>query len=81
MFGGVEWWVALILVPHCLGRATIENNGYQDVLVAISPEVREKMRKKLFCITSLQEAEDPALVDRIKSLLTDASAELYGATR
>ena len=42
MFGGVGWWVALMLVPHCLGRATIENNGYQDVLVAISPEVGVK---------------------------------------
>ena len=39
MFDRVGWWVALMLVPHCLGRATIESNGYQDVLVAISPEV------------------------------------------
>ena len=84
-----------MLVPHCLGRATIESNGYQDVLVAISPEVGKKdsqrnilgqlSTKMLHSLSnstySLQEAEDPALVERIKDLLTDASAELYNATR
>ena len=33
------WWAILVLVPCCLGRATLNNNGYEDVLVAISPEV------------------------------------------
>ena len=33
------WWVIPVLVPCCLGRATLDNNGYEDVLVAISPEV------------------------------------------
>ena len=39
MLSGGVWLAALVLVPSCLGRATLDNNGYEDVLVAISPEV------------------------------------------
>ena len=48
-----------------IGRASISENGYRGVVVAVSPE----------------EVEDPALVEAIKELFTSASAELYGATR
>ena len=39
MLSGAVRWVILVLVPGRLGRATLDNNGYEDVLVAISPEV------------------------------------------
>merc|ERR1719500_1383184 len=54
-----------LLLPMVIGRASISENGYRGVVVAVSPE----------------EAEDPALVEAIKELFTSASAELYGATR
>ena len=54
-----------LLLPMVLGGASISENGYQGVVIAVSPE----------------EAEDPALVEAIKELFTSASAELYGATR
>ena len=54
-----------LLLPLVFGRASISENGYSGVVIAVSPE----------------EAEDPALVEAIKELFTSASAELYGATR
>ena len=47
------------------GRATISDNGYKGVVIAISPE----------------EAEDLVLVESLKELFTSASRELYRATR
>merc|ERR1719341_1473372 len=54
-----------LLLPMVIGRASISENEYRGVVVAVSPE----------------EVEDPALVEAIKELFTSASAELYGATR
>merc|ERR1719500_1236675 len=54
-----------LLLPMVIGRASISENGYRGVVVAVSPE----------------EEENPDLVESIKDLLTKASAELYGATR
>ena len=53
------------LLTLVASRATINNNGYRDVVVAISPDLEE----------------DIQLVDNIKNLLTKASGELYQATR
>jgi len=46
-------------------KATISNNGYEDIVVAISPDI----------------PEDPAIIDNLKQLLTKTSEELYRATR
>ena len=58
-------WVTLLGLPLAWTRVSLVENGYQGLVVAISPE----------------EEENPNLVQSIKDLLTKASAELYGATR
>ena len=58
-------WLALVGFPLAWARLALVENGYEGLVVAISPE----------------EEENPDLVDSIKDLLTKASAELYGATR
>ncbi len=47
------------------GQVTLTNNGYQQLVVAIGENV----------------AEDFSLVDRIKSVMTNASSYLYTATK
>ena len=46
-------------------KAKLSNNGYEDILIAISPEI----------------AEDAQIIDNLKILFTEASEELYKATR
>merc|ERR1719153_917820 len=46
-------------------KASISNNGYDDILVAISPDV----------------PEDPTMIENLKMLFTKASEELFKATR
>ena len=46
-------------------KASISNNGYDDVLIAISPDI----------------PEDHKIVENLKILFTAASEELYKATR
>ena len=58
-------WLALLGLPLACSRVSLVENGYEGLVVAISPE----------------EEENPNLVESIKDLLTKASAELYGATR
>ena len=58
-------WLALLGLPLAWSRVSLVENGYEGLVVAISPE----------------EEENPSLVESIKDLLTKASAELYGATR
>ena len=58
-------WLALLGVPLAWARISLVENGYEGLVVAISPE----------------EDENHNLVESIKDLLTKASAELYGATR
>ena len=58
-------WLALLGFPLAWARLSLVENGYEGVVVAISPE----------------EEENPNLVESIKDLLTKASSELYGATR
>ena len=53
------------LARMAFARATISDNGYKGVVIAISPE----------------ETEDLVLVESLKELFTSASRELYGATR
>merc|ERR1712226_897879 len=62
---GLGWVILLLATPGSHGRATITTNGYENVLVAISP----------------QEPENADLIESIKELFTSASAELYWATR
>ena len=40
--------LVLVLVCHTNSRATLTNNGYNNVLVAISPEVRNTKKSPLF---------------------------------
>merc|ERR1711970_727383 len=47
------------------GRAVLSENGYTELGVAISPDIPENME----------------VVDQVKHLLTEASRELYIATR
>ena len=58
-------WLALLGLPLVWSRVSLVENGYEGLVVAISPE----------------EEENHNLVQSIKDLLTKASAELYGATR
>ena len=58
-------WLALLGFPLVWARLSLVENGYEGVVVAISPE----------------EEENPNLVQSIKDLLTKASGELYGASR
>ena len=58
-------WLVLLGLPLAWSRVSLVENGYEGLVVAISPE----------------EEENPNLVESIKDLLTKASAELYGATR
>ena len=58
-------WLALLGLPLAWTRVSLVENGYEGLVVAISPE----------------EEENPNLVESIKDLMTKASAELYGATR
>ena len=58
-------WLALLGFPLVWARLSLVENGYEGVVVAISPE----------------EEENPDLVESIKELLTKASEELYGASR
>ena len=63
-----DWMLVMMLViglPFIQSRATISDNGYKGVVIAISPE----------------EAEDLVLVESLKELFTSASRELYRATR
>ena len=46
-------------------KAKLSNNGYEDILIAISPEI----------------AEDAQIIDNLKVLFKEASEELYKATR
>ncbi|XP_046645406.1 calcium-activated chloride channel regulator 1-like [Daphnia pulicaria] len=63
----------LLLLFSCLSlraigsRVNITNNGYRDIVIAISPDVPS------------DQADD--LLDNIKLLITEASADLYEATR
>merc|ERR1711971_469223 len=57
--------LALLGLPFAGSRVSLVQNGYEGLVVAIS----------------LEEDENPDLVESIKDLLTKASAELYGATR
>ena len=59
------YWLALLGFPLASARLSLVENGYQGLVVAISPE----------------EEENPNLVESIKGLLTKASEELYGASR
>ena len=60
-------WILMLFIglPLIQSRATLSDNGYKGVVIAISPE----------------EAEDLVLVESLKELFTSASRELYGATR
>ena len=58
-------WLALLAFPFAGARLSLVENGYEGLVVAISPE----------------EEENPYLVESIKDLLTKTSSELYGATR
>ena len=58
-------WLALLGLPLAWSRVSLVENGYEGLVVAISPE----------------EEENPNLVESIKDLMTKASGELYGATR
>ena len=58
-------WLALFGLPLAWSHVSLVDNGYEGLVVAISPE----------------EQENPELVNSLKELLTKASAELYGATR
>ena len=58
-------WLALFGLPLAWSRVSLVDNGYEGLVVAISPE----------------EQENPELVNSLKELLTKASAELYGATK
>ena len=57
--------LALLAFPFTGARVSLVENGYEGLVVAISPE----------------EEENPDLVESIKELLTKASEELYGASR
>ena len=57
--------VFLLLISMSSQKASISNNGYDDILVAISPDV----------------PEDPTMIENLKMLFTKASEELYKATR
>ena len=57
--------LAILGFPLVWARVSLVENGYEGLVVAISPE----------------EEEDPNLVESIKDLMTKASGELYGATR
>ena len=62
-----DWMLVMMLViglPFIQSRATISDNGYKGVVIAISPE----------------EAEDLVLVESLKELFTSASRELFGAS-
>ena len=65
--GRMRDWILMLFIglPLIQSRATISDNGYKGVVIAISPE----------------EAEDLVLVESLKELFTSASRELYGATR
>ena len=58
-------WLTLLGFPLAWARVSLVENGYEGLVVAISPE----------------EEENHDLVENIKELLTKASAELYRATR
>eukprot|EP00090_Calanus_glacialis_P010249 TRINITY_DN18632_c0_g1_i4.p1 TRINITY_DN18632_c0_g1~~TRINITY_DN18632_c0_g1_i4.p1 ORF type:complete len:980 (-),score=267.96 TRINITY_DN18632_c0_g1_i4:71-3010(-) len=58
---GILLFILKIVQP----KATIANNGYEDIVVAISPDV----------------PEDLAIIDNLKELLTKTSEELYRASR
>ena len=62
-------WTSLLtlflVISLSTQKATLSNNGYDDVLVAISPEI----------------PEDGKIIDNLKILFTKASEELYRATR
>ena len=46
-------------------KAVLSENGYEDILIAISPEIQE----------------DGQIIENLKTLFTEASKELYEATR
>jgi len=57
----------LNFLHECENKALLENNGYLDLVVGISPDIPE---------TQAQE-----VIDNIKFLMTEASRELFIATR
>ena len=62
-------WISLLtlflVISLSKQKATLSNNGYDDVLIAISPEIQE----------------DGQIIENLKILFTKASEELYRATR
>jgi len=65
MIGLVGCLLLLCHVPVIPGRATIKDNGYEDFVVAISPDV----------------PQDDSMIDSIQSMMNDMSRYLYIATR
>merc|ERR1719391_1523219 len=63
------WNVYIVIVTalalQVRGRAVLENNGYTDLIVAISPDV----------------PQDNTLIDQIKDQMSDTSRYLFEATR
>ena len=57
--------VLLLLVSISYQRSVISNNGYDDILVAIAPDI----------------PEDHAIIENLQILFTKASEEMYKATR
>ena len=53
--------ISLYYISHADARASITDNGYNDVVIAISPDVEQ----------------DPELIDNLKILLTWTSLGLY----
>ena len=63
-------------------RSVLADNGYTNLVVAISPDVEENQARKLLSCCHLTEAylfQD--VIDKIKQLMTSASRELLTASR
>ena len=65
MKGGISLLTLFLVISLSTQKATLSNNGYDDVLVAISPEI----------------PENGQIIENLKILFTKASEELYRATR
>merc|ERR1711970_1215301 len=58
--------ILLVSLPWItVGRSVLSENGYSELVVAISPDIPQNME----------------MVDQVKNLLTEASRELYIATK
>ena len=74
--------IILLLVIHNVHpKATITDNGYDDIIVAISPDVIQDSIEQHDNHYYLKVPEDPAIIDKLKELLTKTSEELYKASR